>query len=151
MKTVKIFFMAFMAVLLVACDEDGKVVVTEEVPSGDYVGQLSVDQNDGTFYDKDNVSVAFTVLDNEKEVQLLMKQVKFAQGMPEMDVTIDSIPAAPALNLWALAGNNIVPKAMGGPVPKYTITDLIGTVTNDSLSVRMKCGAYPLTFKGKKN
>lgn len=43
-----------------------------------------------------------------------------------------------------------IPYAMGGKFPKYTITNLSGTVNDGTLSVSMNCGSSPVTFEGSK-
>jgi hypothetical protein len=39
---------------------------------------------------------------------------------------------------------------MGGEFPNYTITDLAGEVTTQSISFELMCGEYPLSFSGEK-
>jgi len=47
-----------------------------------------------------------------------------------------------------LSGDNIIPLAMGGEFPAYTITELTGEITPQTISCEMMCGTYPLTFSG---
>jgi hypothetical protein len=151
MKLSKLFFMAIIAVSLSACggDEPAPPVV---VPNGTYVGTLSVGQNNGTVFTQENVSVVFEI-SKDNVVKLVMQQIKFSERMPlTLDMTIDSIAATAASDAegYVLLGNNIVPTAMGGPYPDRTITELVGNVTDKTLSVSMKGGGAPLTFTGKK-
>ncbi|MDR0546902.1 MAG: hypothetical protein LBG77_04890 [Dysgonamonadaceae bacterium] len=151
MRKILYFLAAFAAISFVACDENGKVEVTEDVKNGDYIGRMEVDQTDGTFYIEENQPVDFRVLDDNVHVALIFNKVKFAETMPVLDaITVDSVSSAPALNFRILGGNNIVPTSAGNPSPTFTVTDLVGSVDNDSLNVRMKMGKYPLTFRGAK-
>ncbi|GHT09812.1 hypothetical protein AGMMS4956_00140 [Bacteroidia bacterium] len=130
---------------MTACEltDENKITMAE----GGYIGWMSVDQNDSTFYTQDSVVVLCNKANNFAKIT--MQKVKFAEAMPALDITIDSIGAADIPYSIILVGNNIVPKAMGGPFPQYTITDLVGIVTADSLSFSMKCGSFPLTYQGK--
>ncbi|GHU71944.1 hypothetical protein FACS189413_14320 [Bacteroidia bacterium] len=151
MKKIFLFLVALVAVGFVACDENGKVEVTEEVHNGDYVGRLEVDQTDGTFYIEPNQSVDLRVLEDHIHVALIFNNVKFADKMPVLEsIKVDSVSSAPALNLRLLAGNNIVPTLAGNPFSDYIVADLVGSADNDSLLLTMKMGEYPLTFKGAK-
>ena len=143
--------MALVTIGFAACDENGKVIVTEEVKSGDYVGHLSVTQEDNSVYEKHDQAVDFTVLDDKIHIALIFNNVKFAEKMPELTfIKIDSISAAAIDNFKILAGTNIIPTYAGGPFPAYTVQDLIGKVSNDSLEITMNMGTFPVTFKGAK-
>jgi hypothetical protein len=154
MKNLKMLFLATMALCFVACDKDDPDPV--EIPDGAYIGTLSVDQNDGTFYTQENVVVDFEILpDNTATV--VMKQVKFSSRMPiVLNMQIAGILAEKPLadissiQSLGLSGNNIVPTSDGTPYDRYTITHLTGNVTLGSFQISMKCGDYPLTFSGLK-
>jgi hypothetical protein len=105
---------------------------------------MSVD----TFYTQNSV-VQFKKHPAHSFATITMQKVKFAEQMPQMDITIDSIIVADIPHGIVLAGNNIVSEAMGGAYPEYIIKDLIGLVTADSLSFSMTFGTYPLTYEGK--
>ena len=151
MKCLRILAMMAIAVLAGACDKDEPTdppVEPVTVTDGTYVGTLTVDQNDGTVYTQENVSIEFET--EEGIATIKMVQVSFSSRMPlKLDMTIPDITAAEAAEGLSLSGDVIVPLAMGGPFPAYTITGLTGEATPQAISLEMMCGDYPLTFTGK--
>lgn len=145
-------FLSFMicAAMLsfVACDksDDNKDVnPTPEAASA--VGKVFVTQTDGSEFSKDSVSVSLTYA--EDSMTITMFKVKFAERMPlELDMTIGGVQYSNNggdIKLW---GDNIVPQAMGGAFPKYTITNLDGKVGDGKVSFSMMCGEFPTRFEG---
>lgn len=145
-------FLSFMicAAMLsfVACDksDDNKDVnPTPEAASA--VGKVFVTQADGSEFSKDSVSVSLTYA--EDSMTITMFKVKFAERMPlELDMTIGSVQYSNNggdIKLW---GDNIVPQAMGGAFPKYTITNLDGKVGDGKVSFSMMCSEFPTRFEG---
>ena len=65
-----------------------------------------------------------------------------------LTMTVNGISGVEQNGVVALSGDSIVPMAMGGPFPNYTITNLSGVLTADSLNISFKCGTYPLIYKG---
>ena len=135
--------------MFVACDKnDDKNETPETVTNQTYTGTLTVDQTDGTTYTQENVTVGLATTDTAGMV-LTLNQVSFSERMPvKIDMTIPHIEyTANGVN-YTLSGNNIVPLAMGGEFPKYTITNLSGTIVDGALSVSMNCGGFPTKFSG---
>lgn len=118
--------------------DDGKIC---------YMGDVVVSDNT-SFTDKDIV-VELTFDEASKTVEMLIKQVKFAEAMPiRLDMTVQGISYTEAGSDITIAGNNIVPQAMGGPFPKYTITNLSGKVTGEGMVFSMICGELPVSYTG---
>jgi hypothetical protein len=153
MNCLKIFSIALAAGLLsISCDKknDG-----EENPgttkSGIYTGTLTVGtENPFTLEDRE---VEFTVdKEDENAGQIEMFKVKFASGMPvEIDMTIPGVAVAYFVSgECTLSGDEIIPIAMGGPNPQYTITDLEGSVdeTGENLSFSFTCKNLTVNFTG---
>ena len=135
--------------MFVACDKnDDKNETPETLTNQTYVGTLTVDQTDGTTYTQENVTVGIAITDTAGMV-LTFNQVSFSERMPvKIDMTIPHIEyTANGVN-YTISGNNIVPLAMGGEFPKYTITNLSGTIADGTLSVSMNCGGFPTKFSG---
>jgi hypothetical protein len=153
MKQVKILWIAAITVFITACsnDENNEEVVI--IDDGAYIGTLVVDQNDGTRYTQENVSVVVSI-DKDTDTdyaEILMKQVSFSDRMPvKLDMTIPTIAVTPISGGLSLNGNHIIPLSAGGPFPRYTITDLTGEVKTQSIAFEMMCGEYPLRFSGTK-
>ena len=122
----------------------------DDVEIGTHIGILTVDQNDGTFYTQENVSIVFE--SEESVAKIKMLGVTFSSRMPlKLDMTIPNIMSSPTLSqTFSLSGDNIIPLAMGGEYPIYTITSLTGEVTQQTIFFEMMCGTYPLAFSGVK-
>jgi hypothetical protein len=110
---------------------------------------MTVDQNDGTTYTQEEVQVDYEILDGK--LNFVMYKVKFADGMPiKLDMVVEGVDCIGAVGHYVLTGDNIVPYAMGGPFEKFTITNLVGAITNDTMTLSFMCGEYPVTYSGKK-
>jgi len=147
MKQLKFLLIITIAVLTGACEEKEPANDPVTVEGGTYIGTLTVDQNDGIFYTQDNVSITLEVEENSATIK--MQQVSFASGMPvKLDMTIPSITVIVVPEGLLLNGDGIVPLAMGGEFPAYTIKGMTGEVTPETIYLNMMCGVYPLTFSG---
>lgn len=148
----KLFFrmlLCSMALLsFAACSDDDDPLFIEDGVTA-YVGNVVVDQNDGTTYTHKDVKIELTFDAVANTAEMLVKQVKFAEKMPKLDMTVKGIDFTIAGSGITIVGNNIVPEAMGGPFPMWTITNLSGKVTDSDFSFSMKCGEFPVTFTGK--
>ena len=110
---------------------------------------MTVDQNDDTLYTQEEVEVDYEILDGK--LNFVMYKVKFADGMPlKLDMVVEGVDCIGAAGHYILAGNNIVPYAMGGPFEKFTITSLEGEVSANAMSLSFICGEYPVTYEGTK-
>lgn len=151
MKHLKFLFLAVLAIAFIACDKDKdpkKEDKTLDVTEGTYVGVVSIDQNDGTFYTQDSIKVEVLKTD-DNTITLTMRKVKFAERMPmTLDMTIAGVITESTASEILMSGENIIPTAMGGKFPEYTITALDGKLTSESISFSMMCGVYPLTYSG---
>ena len=144
----KILIALAAALIAVSCSkkepetpQDGDI--SSDVVS--YIGTVSVDQNDGTVFTKDNVEVQIVAVGGNTVVDMRMLNVNFSAAMPiELDMTVPGISRKGK----SISGDNIVPIAMGGSFPRYTITALTGTVENQAISFSMMCGDYPLSYSG---
>lgn len=147
MKYLKFLAAAMLAVTVVACGDKGNEEGTKQPKSSKYIGTMVVDQNDETTFTMQDVIVELVVDGNKAEIK--MNKVKFAEAMPvTLDMTIPGVTAVKTDATTALSGDNIIPLAMGGKFPNYTITGLTGTATVNNISLSMMCGEYPLTYTG---
>ncbi len=149
----------FLAALLIAgatfaaCDKDDKndEPTPAETTSASFQGTLTVDQTDGSTYTQENVVVDYAITDTAGFV-LVFNQVSFSPKMPvKLDMTIPNVSYVMVGSEITLAGDKIVPLAMGGEFPKYIITNLTGTIADGTLSVSMNCGSSPMKFDGTKS
>jgi hypothetical protein len=151
MKQLKILVLAAITVFITACSNDENSEDTVIVDNGAYIGTLVVDQNDGTSYTQENVSVVVSIDTDTDYAEIRMMEVSFAEGMPiKVNMTIPNVSIAKIPNGLSLNGNNIIPLALGGKFSKYIITDLTGKVTTQSISLELMCGEFPLSFSGVK-
>ena len=132
----------------VGCDTGDNNLPTKPVEEECYIGTLSVDQNDGTFYYQSNVKTTYEI-SAEGRLSFAMYNVKFAEGMPiKLNMFVDGVAFTEEDGQYTLSGNGLVPYAMGGPFEKFTITNLTGTLTEESFSLEFLCGEYPVTYSG---
>ena len=151
MKIAKLILgIVFSAVLFASCENgDNNTLPPNPVEGECYVGTLKVDQNDGTFYTQEDVEVDYQIIDGK--LNFVMYKVKFADGMPiKLDMVVEGVNCIGASGYYTLAGNGIVPYAMGGPFEKFTITELVGLITNHTMNLSFNCGEYPVTYEGTK-
>lgn len=133
----------------VACSDDDDVM--DEPIKGLYtfVGDLIVDQNDGTNYTDKNVKIDLNFNPDFGQVKMVVNQVKFAEAMPvRLDMTVEGISYMQSGIDVTMIANNIIPTAMGGPFPQYKITMFNGSINNGQFNFMMNCGEFPVMFKG---
>ena len=150
MKTLRFLLLSLLSLAFVAC-ENGENNDLPNNPDKEkcYTGTMAVDQNDGTFYTQEDVLVDYEIKDGK--LNFVMYKVKFASGMPiKLDMVVEGVDCIGAVGHYVLAGNNIVPYAMGGPFEKFTIRNLSGLITNDTMTLSFMCGEYPVTYSGTK-
>ncbi len=115
-----------------------------------YVGDIVVLGYGSSFTDKD-IKVELTFNGTDKTADMLIKEVKFAEAMPlRLDMAVKGISYTVAGSKITIAGDNIVPEAMGGPFEMYKITGLSGEISESGISFTMTCGGiYPVSYTGE--
>ncbi len=144
-----IFLFAAATLFASSCDKnnDGNDNDPVTVEDGTYVGTVTVSPDSDSPFVKENVAVRITFGD-DGTAEIKMEQVKFAEMMPKMDITIPGVTTVETDKAIALSGDGIVPIAMGGEFPVYTITDMEGSVTASELSFDTMFGTFPTSFSG---
>ena len=150
MKTLRFLLLSLVSLAFVACENGHNNALPPNPEKGEcYTGTMTVDQNDGTFYTQSDVQVDYEILNGK--LNFVMYKVKFAEGMPiKLDMVVEGVDCVGAVGHYVLAGNNIVPYAMGGLFEKFTITNLSGLITDDTMTLSFMCGEYPVTYSGTK-
>ena len=118
-------------------------------------GVLTTTLGTDSTFTMNNIKV--NVAMDEQFATFEMLAVKFAEAMPlTLDMTIDSVSYVVADAVQSstygnvkFSGNNLVPEAMGGAFPRYTITNLEGKIENGKFSFSMICGTYPVSYEGE--
>lgn len=144
MKT-RFFVLAALLLSLVSCRKDP----LDDVQPGQtlYKGTVSVDWREGT-HDNENIYVAFRPSEDGKKAEIVIYRIKFVPAMPvTIDVTIPDI----SVSGNTFSCDDVVPWALGGAYPKYTVYGLEGSITEESLSFSLKFGEYPTRFNGTVN
>lgn len=150
MKKVNFFaLMCCAAFGFAACDDDCDECnpQTEPTEAITFVGTMDVEQADGSIFSQENITVDYVI--TEEGATISFYQVKFAERMPvSLDMEIKNVEFIEEGNAIVCKGNNIIPIAMGGEFPNYTITNLTGIIENETMSLSMTCGSNPVVFTG---
>jgi len=116
---------------------------------GSYVGTVTVNSTSGDVFDNENIEVTFTPSEDGKTATLVMYQIKFTPRMPmTLDVTIPDVNITTEGQDIKLECAEVVPLAMGGPFPNYTVTNLTGKISGGELTFSLNFGATPTSFSG---
>ena len=135
--------------LLISCDNGENNIPKKPDQTRCFTGEMAVDQNDGTFYTQSEVQVDFEIMGDK--LNFKMYKVKFADGMPiKLDMAVEGVDYVTTEAGYAISGDGIVPYAMGGPFEKFTITKLIGSITDTQMTLSFICGEYPVTYTGSR-
>ena len=152
MKTFKtLLLLAVTAIFITACgkDEEPEPIIVED---GTYIGAMTVYSTVGgpVLHIQEGVTIKIkNGIGGTMDIE--MQQVQFAPNMPvKIDMTIPGITSQVTTTEYALSGNDIIPLALGGPFPQYTIKDFEGTLTSQNAIFSMICGVFPLSFEGTK-
>ena len=149
MKNLKIALMVAMSIFLItACDKDKDPEEPIVVEKGTYKGKMTVSTGDVISYEQENTEVKIE-MGTDNTISIEMANVKFAAMMPvTITMVIPEVTTTATDAGLSLSGDNIIPTAMGGPFPQYTITNLTGETTPQKMTFSMMCGIYPLSFEG---
>lgn len=149
----KLLLVLMLCTFAVACTEENddstnNQPTTEQTSSKTFIGRITVGEGSGAF-SEDSINIETSTLVSGK-INAKLLQVKFAQAMPlKLDMEINGIDYVKENDgTYTLTGNNIVPIAMGGEFPAYTITNLNGRIIDSIFTLSMTCGSYPVNYEG---
>lgn len=138
-----------LLMLATACENGHNNDLPNNPDNTCYIGTMDVDQNDGTVYTQQDVEVDYEIKDGK--LNFAMYKVKFASGMPvKLDMVVEGADYVETATGYTVSGDGIVPYAMGGPFEKYTITQLEGEITDNTMTLNFMCGEYPVAYSGTK-
>jgi hypothetical protein len=144
----KHMLLALAAVAAIGCNKNNPEE-TVGPKEGSYVGTVTVNSTSGEVFDNENIEVSFTPSEDGKTATLVMYQIKFTPRMPmTLDVTIPEVSISTEGQDIKLECAEVVPIAMGGPFPNYTVTNLTGKISGGELTFSLNFGATPTSFKG---
>lgn len=147
MKT-KFFFAALVAMTLIGCDKaEHETPIVPEV--SDYKGTVTV-MYQGSPFNNENIAVNFTPAEDGKTASITLYQIRFVPQMPvTIDVTIPNVTVQSTPEKILLSGDQIIPLAMGGEFPQYTVTNLEGEIVGQELAFSLNFGDSPTSFRGE--
>lgn len=146
-----ILFMFALSAVLVSCDKSKKEneEPVKALVSTDYSGTLTVNASSGAF-DTDSVKVSYIATEKADSASIILYQVKFSPRMPlSLDVTVPGIVVTMTEKGAILTCDSIVPLAMGGEFPNYTVKGFEGEIINNELTFSLKFGSTPTSYHGK--
>ena len=145
MKLTNLLF-ATSALLLMACNKPAdEPLVPEEA---NYVGTVTVIYQDAA-YDTEDIEVNFTPAQDGKTGSLTIYKIRFVPQMPvTIDVTIPDIDLTSTTEQINLSCTNVIPLAMGGEYPRYTVTDLQGSIVGKEISFSLNFGTVTTSYRG---
>lgn len=148
----KVFLMLALAAVIASCEknekEDEAATNTPEVT--DYSGTLTVDASSGAF-DTESIKVSFATTEKADSASITLYQVKFSPRMPlTLDVTVPEIKVVKTEKGAILTCQRVVPLAMGGEYPNYTVTGFEGEIVDDELTFSLNFGSTPTSYRGKR-
>lgn len=148
MKLNKLIFAA-AALLVLGCGKKGTedVLVPEK---GSYTGTVTVVYQ-GSDFDNENIKVDFIPSADGKTADIVLNQIRFVPNMPvQIDVTVPDVTLQADEKVIVLSCARVVPLALGGEYPRYTVTDLKGNIVGDEMTFSLKFGDSPTSFRGTK-
>ena len=144
----KHMLLALAALAAIGCNKNNPEE-TVGPKDGSYVGTVTVNSTSGEVFDNENIEVSFTPSEDGKTATLVMYQIKFTPRMPmTLDITIPDVNITAEGQEIKLECAEVVPIAMGGPFPNYTVTNLTGKISGDELTFSLNFGATPTSFSG---
>ena len=91
----------------------------------------------------------FTPSEDGKTASITIFKIRFVPQMPvTIDVTIPHVGLTATSTEVILICDEVIPLAMGGEFPRYTVTNLTGSIKDGSLEFSLNFGDIPTTFKG---
>lgn len=143
------FLLAALSLFAAGCGkEETETAVTPQ--QADFTGTVTVTYQEKD-YDNPGIRVDFTPSEDGKTATLTMYKIKFVPQMPvTIDVTIPDVALSVSGNTVTLSCDGVDPLAMGGPVSRYHVKNLTGTLTGETLQFSLLFGDYPTRFSGTK-
>lgn len=166
MKTFSKISLPALLLCLAACEHDDGVNFADHVTTDDtdryvrhYTGTFTttaiIGGEDHGASGTIDVDYCYHRLTNSDGDTIVMHDVRFSDLMP---VTLSAIRIPDISNLNAdlsqrhdtIIPEYYIPVAGWVADSAHAVTDLTGSITDDSLRVAMQCGRMPLTFEGKR-
>jgi len=140
--------LACAAAVLASCAEPlPEEPLTPE--TADYNGTVTVTYQESDF-NNENIDVNFTPSEDGLTASITIYKIRFVPQMPvTIDVTVPQIQLTSTVDKIMLSCEKVIPLAMGGEFPRYTVTGLVGEISDGTLTFSLNFGDYPTRFSGK--
>ncbi|MGM9767616.1 MAG: calycin-like domain-containing protein [Candidatus Cryptobacteroides sp.] len=139
---------AFAAMILSGCDTIEKLKKTGDE---EYVGTMTVVYQ-GADVPSDDVKID-VVYEIDGTLTLKFNKVKFVPQMPvSLDINVSGVHYSMKDGNVSFSGTGIVPTygLVNTEMPDYTVTDLVGTIVDNTLDFSLKFGSVPTSYTGYK-
>jgi hypothetical protein len=141
----KIFLFSMLVTIFsafIACDKEDEDPINDNVENT-VSGIISVESEENF---SDTTMCSYNIA--EDKINIALKDVKFSSRMPiTVSPSIEGIPCSKiGENEWSFAADTIVPLLNGKEFPKYTATDIKGSIKEGKISFSLNFGDYPTTF-----
>ena len=142
------FIAAIMALFICGCEKNSG---NDEQQPGtlSFSGTMSVIFR-GETVPTDDVKIDVSY-EEDGTLSLLFNQVKFVPEMPvSLDVRVAGITYSYKDGVVTFAGDGIVPTygIVDAEMPKFTVTELTGTISGNRLRFSLNFGAVPTSYEG---
>ena len=137
-----VFIMLVLAAVMTSCDkeENKNDDVKTGIASTDYMGILTAE----------NIKVSYNSTEKTDSASITLYQVKFSPRMPlTLDVTVPGISVKKTDKGAELTCQRVIPLAMGGEYPNYTVTGLVGKIVDNQLSLSLNFGSTHTSYQGE--
>ena len=144
------FIAAIMALFICGCDKNSDNGEQQPQPGTlPFSGTMTVVFR-GETVPTDDVKIDVSY-EEDGTLSLLFNQVKFVPEMPvSLDVRVAGITYSYKDGVVTFAGDGIVPTygIVDAEMPKFTVTELTGTISGNRLRFSLNFGAVPTSYEG---
>ena len=141
------FLLGIAALALIACN---KMDVVTTPDSADFIGTVSVCYEE-SWFNNEIIGVRYSPAEDGTSATITIFKIRFVPKMPvRVDVAVPDIRLTMSDGVAHLDCDYVIPLALGGDYPKYTVTDFSGTQKGDELEFSLNFGIYPTVFRGVK-
>lgn len=142
-------FLLILIAVAVSCGKKDGPSQPAPIVEDEYLGTVTVLFR-GEYVDTENIKVTFAHSQGGKTADLTIYDIRFVPEMPvTITTTIPSVTVEMDGNILRFSGENIVPLALNGEYPQYTVTGLAGTIDDGNIDFRLNFGSIPTSYSGK--
>lgn len=147
MKNFKLALLAVVALLSFSCDkDDSETTATSSETS--FIGDFVVTSPSGTS-EGENVVFVVELDPTTYTASVTMESISFVSAMPAQTMTLPDMPYSVQSGVTTISADSVVPEIAGLPYDSYTISNFVGVIDNQELSVTFSClSVYSVEYTG---